>query len=84
MKKKLRLTGGKKGFVAATDEAFSSKVSYPVLRYSNSRGFHVESGFHQADDDVVWERPANYWAHNGCRSILSSQYQKIKADIERD
>jgi hypothetical protein len=86
------ITGGKAGFTEAIHEAFISNAHDPTIRYSQSRGFHVESGLNPADDDVVWSALAYYdvvWSalayyslnNNGARSIKPSDYPEIRMDI---
>ena len=88
------ITGGKAGFTEAIHEAFMSNASNPTIRYSQARGFHVESGLNPADHDVVWSalNPADHdvvWSalayyslnNNGARSIKPSDYPEIRMDI---
>lgn len=76
------LTGGKRGFVAAIEEAFSTPASDPTIRYSHARGFHVESGIHPADDDVLWSGLAYYNLSQNCRrSIRPVDYPEIREEI---
>jgi hypothetical protein len=76
------ITGGKAGFTEAIHEAFVSNASNPTIRYSDARGFHVESGLNRADDDVVWSALAYYNLNNGgSRSIKPSDYPEIRMDI---
>lgn len=64
----IKIKGGKKGFNEACDEAYSSRMHNPCVRYSPSNGFHAESAIHPADDDVIWEGRCDYWANNGKRT----------------
>jgi hypothetical protein len=74
------LTGGKRGFVAAITEAFTSPVSNPTIRYSHSRGFHVESSIHPADEEVIWSALASY-SGTGRRSVRPVDYSEIREEI---
>lgn len=78
-----RITGGRRGFVAAIDEAFSARSLHnPEVRYSHSRGFHVESGMVPADDNVVWQAEACYRADdNGRRCPRSADYSAVRREI---
>jgi len=76
------ITGGKAGFTEAIHEAFVSNASNPTIRYSDARGFLVESGNHPPDDDVIWSALAYYSLNNGgARSIKPSDYPEIRMDI---
>jgi len=78
------ITGGKKGFIAAIDKAFygdGSKMSNPTIRYSHERGFHVESGIHPADSDVIWSEAANYWANTGAKTVAPKDYNDVRETI---
>ena len=77
----LTLTGGRAGFVNAIDEAFRSNAINPKIRYSHARGFHVESGIHPADDDVLWSASTNYIIPSGRRSVRPTDYTEIRAAI---
>lgn len=74
------ITGGKAGFTEAIHEAFVTCASDPTIRYSPARGFHVESGNHPPDDDVVWSALAYYNA-DGTRSICATDYPEVRMDI---
>jgi hypothetical protein len=76
------ITGGKAGFTEAIHEAFVSNAHNPTIRYSDARGFHVESGLNPADGDVVWSALAYYSLNNGgARSIKPSDYPEVRMDI---
>jgi hypothetical protein len=79
----IEITGGKEGFLNAIDDAFKSKAFNPVIRYSHSRGFHVESKVHPSDPDVIWSREAYFYSKDSeCTpSIKESEYQKISDEI---
>lgn len=77
------LKGGRAGFVRAINEAFRSPAANPTIRYSHSRGFHVESGIHPADSDVLWTTAANYILPTGRRSVRPTDYSEVRADILR-
>ena len=77
----LTLTGGRAGFVSAIDEAFRTPASNPTIRYSHARGFHVESGIHPADPDVLWSASANYILPSGRRSVRPTDYTEVRAAI---
>jgi hypothetical protein len=77
----LTLTGGRAGFVRAIDEAFRSNAINPTIRYSHARGFHVESGIHLADPDVLWSASANYILPSGRRSVRPTDYTEVRAAI---
>lgn len=77
----LTLTGGRAGFVCAIDEAFRTPASNPTIRYSHARGFHVESGIHPADSDVLWSALANYILPSGRRSVRPTDYTEVRAAI---
>ena len=53
MDNEVRLTGGFRGYKAAINEGFTTSTRNPTLRYSDSRGFHIESGLTPADSDAV-------------------------------
>ena len=74
------ITGGKAGFTEAIHEAFISNAHNPTIRYSDARGFHVESGDHPPDDDVVLSVSA-YYNSDGSRSIKPSDYPEVRMDI---
>ena len=74
------ITGGKTGFAEAIHEAFISNAHDPTIRYSQERGFHVESGLNPADHDVVWSA-LTYYNSDGARSIKPSDYPEIRMDI---
>lgn len=74
------LTGGKRGFIATIEEAFRTSASNPTIRYSHARGFHVESGIHPADDDVIWSALASY-SSTGRRSVRPVDYPEIREEI---
>lgn len=76
----LALTGGKAGFSAAIQEAFTTRASDPTIRYSPARGFHVESGIHSADSDVVWSSLA-YYTSTGARSVRPADYAEVRESI---
>jgi hypothetical protein len=81
----LTLTGGKRGFIAAIDEAFTTPTSNPTIRYSHARGFHVESGLCQADEDVLWSALAYYDLNsNGRRSVRPVDYPEVREAILDD
>ena len=65
----IKIKGGKQGFNEACDEAYSSRMHNPCVRYSPSEGFYAESAIHPADDDVIWESRCDYWANNGKRTV---------------
>ena len=65
----IKIKGGKKGFNDACDEAYSSRMHNPCVRYSESRGFVSESALCQKDKDVIWESRCDYWANNGKRTV---------------
>lgn len=76
------ITGGRAGFVAAINEAFAANSHNPTVRYSHSRGFHVESGMCPADDDVVWQSEAHYRADDGGRrNVRPSDYAMVRQEI---
>ena len=74
------ITGGKAGFTEAIHEAFLSNAHDPTIRYSESRGFHIESRLNPADHDVVWSA-LTYYNSDGSRSIRSTDYPEIRMDI---
>jgi hypothetical protein len=74
------ITGGKAAFTEAIHDAFVSNAHNPTIRYSDARGFHVESGLNRADDDVIWSALA-YYNSDGARSIKPSDYPEIRIDI---
>jgi hypothetical protein len=74
------ITGGKAGFAEAIHEAFVSNASNPTIRYSQSRGFHVESGNHPPDHDVVLSVSA-FYNSDGSRSIRATDYPEVRMDI---
>ena len=76
----ITITGGKAGFTEAIHEAFISNASNPTIRYSDARGFHVESGLVTADHDVIWSALA-YYNSDGSRSIKPSDYPEVRMDI---
>ncbi len=76
----LALTGGKAGFTEAIHEAFVTRASDPTIRYSHARGFHVESGIHPADSDVIWSALAHYTS-TGARSVKPTDYPEVRMDI---
>lgn len=76
------ITGGKSGFQEAINDAFESNINNPMIRYSESRGFHVESRQSRADDDVVWSTLVYYDLNkNGARSIRAAEYPEIRMEI---
>ena len=75
------LTGGRRGFASAVQAAFSARVHNPVVRYSHARGFHVESAHTDPDQDVLWERAANYILPTGRRSIRPADYAEIREEV---
>lgn len=77
------LTGGRAGFVRAIDEAFQTPASNPTIRYSHARGFHVESGIHPADPDVLWSAAANNILSSGwiVRSVRPRNYPDVRMAI---
>jgi hypothetical protein len=75
------ITGGKRGFVAAVDAAFRAKLHNPTIRYSHSRGFHVESAHVPADADVIWSAAANYVLPSNRRSVRPADYLEVRAEI---
>ena len=75
------ITGGKKGFITAVDGAYRSPASNPVVRYSHARGFHVESWLIPCDGDVLWEKPAFYYASSGIRTLRPRDYAEIRNEI---
>jgi len=77
----LTLTGGRAGFVSAIDEAFRTPASNPAIRYSHARGFHIESGIHPADCDVLWSASAKYILPSGRRSVRPADYTEVRAAI---
>jgi hypothetical protein len=77
----LTLTGGRAGFVRAIHEAFTVNAHNPTIRYSHARGFHVESGIHPADSDVLWSAAANYILPTGRRSVRPSDYPEVREEI---
>ena len=79
--KKQQITGSKKGFIAAVDEAYRSNAINPTVRYSHAEGFFVESGLTPHDEDVMWKELAFYHASNGERSIKPSEYPAIRLAI---
>jgi hypothetical protein len=75
------LTGGKKGFVIAIEEAFTTRASNPKIRYSHAKGFHVESAHHPPDEDVLWSKDANHILPTGRRSIRPTDYPEVRREI---
>jgi hypothetical protein len=77
-----RITGGRDGFRNAIREAFfKSKCHDPEVRYSHSRGFHVESKHTPPDENVLWRKQAYTWANTGERSMLVSHYPEVRNEI---
>lgn len=75
-------THGKRAFVAALDAAFTSPAINPTIRYSHTRGFHVESGIHPADDDdVIWYVKVHYLL-NGTRCLRPKDYADVRRVIK--
>ena len=74
------ITGGKAGFTEAIHEAFVSNAHNPTIRYSDARGFHVESGNHPPDDDVVLSVSA-FYNSDGSRNIRATDYPEVRMDI---
>jgi hypothetical protein len=81
MKTLKTIKGGKRGFITAVDDAFRHPVHNTAVRYSHARGFHMESGLLPADDDVLWEGQAFYWANSGRRSLRPRDYAEIREEI---
>jgi hypothetical protein len=56
MNDKPSIRGGRAGFEAAINAAFTADCFHdPIIRYSPSRGFHAESRDHTVDRDVERE-----------------------------
>ena len=85
-----RINGGHHGYRDAVDMGFRSNCINPVLRYSPTRGFHVESKVHPPDEDVVWQeilyrydpkdgrhRPSTVRSRSGSYH----EYQVVRAEI---
>lgn len=77
----MKIKGGKKGFIRAVEEGFKSKGVNPTLRYSHTRGFHVESRMHPPDEDVIFQMMLYYHAGSGRRSVDWSDYGAIREEI---
>lgn len=76
------LTGGRAGFAAACAEAhFESRAHDPCVRYSTTRGFHVESKHVPAERDVVWQEEAVYRLDTLKYIPRVSQYRDVRAEI---
>lgn len=70
--KTLKIKGGRKGYQEAVGEAYfvrGESLHSPCIRYSHKRGFHVESAFMKADDDVIWHCPCSYYADSGKKTV---------------
>jgi hypothetical protein len=83
-KKRRGIKGGKKGFVDAIHAAFygrPGKVHSPVIRYLHERGFHVDSGMHSPDHDVLWEHKCHFWAATGRPNIKPTEYGNVREAI---
>ena len=81
------IKGGRKGLVDAIHAAFygrPGKVHNPVIRYSHTRGFHVESRMHPPDQDVLWEHKCHFWAATGRPNIKPTQYGEVREAIIPD
>jgi hypothetical protein len=79
----IRLTGGFNGYREAVNEGFSVNIHNPTLRYSDRRGFHVESGLIPRDDSAVELGEFSYNPDNGNGNFGTSyrDYLEIKSDI---
>lgn len=78
---RVRITGGRTGFARAIREAFIARIVNPTIRYSQERGFHVESGLSPADHDVVWSHAVNYRLDLGHNSIRPTDYPSVRDQI---
>lgn len=79
MSTQIKLTGGRIGYQNAVDAAFASNMHSPAVKYSNSRGFRVESELTPSDSDVIWKYGANYSANTGDR--LTPSYAEARRQI---
>jgi|WetSurMetagenome_2_1015567.scaffolds.fasta_scaffold00711_25 hypothetical protein len=84
MNKAIRLTGGFNGYKEAVNEGFSVNIHNPALRYSDRRGFHIESKLTPRDDSAVELGECYYnLSNNGERNFGTSyrDYLEVKSDI---
>ena len=81
MKRVKRITGGRKGFQKAIKDAYASEAKYPTIRYSHTRGFHVEDLLTPSDGDVVWYEEPFIWADTGKRSLRAVDYPDVRNKI---
>ena len=66
---------------AVQEGYYDTKVTNPVIRFSTSKGFHVESGLHAADDDVTWQIECNLSANTNKPHLLPT-FEEITEEIE--
>jgi len=80
-----RLTGGFNGYKEAVNEGFSVNIHNPTLRYSDRKGFHIESNLTPKDDDAIDLGDCSYYADNGNQSFGATyrDYLETKAEIIR-
>jgi len=79
-----RIADNKKGLWNVIRKAFDdNSIVNPTIRYSHARGFHLESGVHPEDADVLWSHACNYVKDGP--SIRADDFKEIrKAIIEAD
>lgn len=78
-----KLTGGKKGWSAAIDDAYYGlglAMHSPCIRYSHARGFFVEPASVPGDQDTLWQEPVGYHP-DGRKLQRASDYGRVAEEI---
>lgn len=82
-----KLTGGKKGWSAAIDDAYYGiglAMHSPQIRYSHERGFFVQPQSVPMGNTVLWWEPCAYHADTGQKFQRYSDYGRVRRDILGD